>query len=241
MGSSTYHLFRGHFSRKGFLLLLCNLVAQAHGITSVEIQNTQCSACRGLVIAYQVSPEERLSYLKNLRSVGKLRLFQQELILFVVYFYAVSWKKLWNYFSDQSYSSITNALALRWNWGSTGRHTSRRYWAEEKDSFIDNSQAVNVWNYTRRNSASSIPCLPDYLNSAVHVSCVCLLPCLQHCINPPMWNSLEKDMAKIHKQFELHSWCVKERTMFKDQYKGLRSICHSRPSAILVQYITILS
>lgn len=94
MGSSPYHLLEGHFFRKGFLLLLYNLVAQAHGITAVEIQNTQCSACRGLVIPYQVSPEERLSYLKNLRSVGKLRLFQQELLLFVVYYYAVSWKKL---------------------------------------------------------------------------------------------------------------------------------------------------
>lgn len=204
-GSSPYHLFRGHFSRKGFLLLLHNLVAQAHCIATVEIQNSQCAACRGLVIAYQVSPEERLSFLKHPRSVGKLRLFQQELFLFVVYYYSVSWKKLWNNSNDQSCSSITNALALRWSWGSTGRYTSNRYWAEEKDSFVDNSQAVNWWNYTWRNPARPIPCLPDYLNSAVHVSCVCLLPCLQHCINPPMWNKLDKEIEKIHKKFELNS------------------------------------
>lgn len=93
-GSSPYHLFRGHFFRKGFLLLLYNLVAQVHGIATVEIQNSQCAACGGLVIAYQVSPKERLSFLKHLRSVGKLRLFQQELLLFVIYYYSVSWKKL---------------------------------------------------------------------------------------------------------------------------------------------------
>lgn len=104
IGSSPYYLFRVYFSRKYFLLLLYNLVAPAHGITAVEIQNTRCSACRGLIITCQVSLGERLSYLKNLRSVGKLRLSQQELVLFVVYYYASELEEIMGDFSDQSYS-----------------------------------------------------------------------------------------------------------------------------------------
>lgn len=87
-------------------------------------------------------------------------------------------------------------LSCKWSWGSTGWYTSSWYLVGEKNRFVGNSKAVNWWNYARKNSTSPIPHLPNYLNGAVYVTCVCLLPYLYHCVNPATSNCLKKTKGK---------------------------------------------